>query len=132
MKNYTIPFSYTVNCTIKVEASDLDSAIAKVSDLSEVHDDGLCRLIHKFSPIITSDIDLKSIKIDEDEAEELNPKTRYEVTVRRVQTATFYVEAHSEDDACDAANGMYDDEEYDSSDFSDEEVEAMDPTVSED
>jgi hypothetical protein len=89
-------------------------------------------LIHGFSPIIKSDIDLKSIKIDEDEAEELNPKTRYEVTVRRVQTATFYVEAHNEDDACDIANAQYDDDEYDSSDFSDEEVEAMDPTVSED
>lgn len=132
MKNYTIPFTYTVNCMIKVEASDLDSAIARVSDLSAVQEDGSCRLIHGFSPVIKSEIDLKSIEIDEDEAEELNPKTRYEVTVRRVQTATFEVEAHCEDDACDIANGMYDDEEYDSSDFSDEEVEACDPTVVQD
>ena len=132
MKNFTIPFSYTVNCTIKVEDDDLASALAQVSILSKVQDDGLCRLIHGFSPVIKSEIDLKSIEIDEEEAVELNPKTHYEVTVRRIQNATFTVEAHSEDDACDIANEMYDNEDYDSSDFSDEYVEAIDPTVHED
>jgi len=132
MKTYTIPFSYTVNASIKIEAADLDSAIARVSDLSEVQEDGSCRLIHGYSPIIKSDIDLKSIEIDEDEAGELNPKTRYEVTVRRIQTAAFFVEAHNEDDACDIANAMYDDNEWDETDFSDEDVEACDPTVSQD
>lgn len=129
MKNYTIPFSYTVNCTINVEAADLDSAIERVADLSRIKEDGSCSLIHGYSPITKSEIDLKSIEIDEDQAEELNPKIRYEVTVRRVQTATFTVEAHCEDDACDIANAMYDDEEYDPADFSDEEVEAFDPTI---
>lgn len=129
MKTYTIPFSYTVNCTIPVQASSLDEAINKTMTLAEVQEDGSCRLIHGFSPIIKSDIDLKSIEVNDELAEELNPKKTYQVTIRRVQTQTVYVEAHSEDDACEIASQNYDSSEYHDSDFEDEESEAIDPEI---
>jgi hypothetical protein len=125
---YTIPFSFKTNCTIEVDASSLDAAIAKVTQLAEIKD-GYSRLLHGMSPVINNKIDLDSVEIDEDEAEELNPKQTYEVTIRRTQTMTVYVEAHTEEDACDTANGKYDDGEYDESEFEDEEVEAHDATL---
>ena len=126
---YTIPFTYTVNCTIEVDASDLDAAIGKVSLMSQVDDKGYSKLLHGMSPILNSKPDLHSVEIDEDEAEELNPKRTYEVTLRRTQTMTVYVEAHSEDEACDAANGQYDDGDFDDSGFEDEDMEATDATL---
>lgn len=126
---YTIPFSFKTNCTIEVDASNLDDAIAKVTQMAEVDHKGYCRLIHSLSPIINNKVDLDSVEIDEDEAEELNPKQTYEVTLRRTQTMTVYVEAHSEDEACDVANGQYDDGDFDDSGFEDEEVEAHDATL---
>jgi non-ribosomal peptide synthetase component E (peptide arylation enzyme) len=125
---YTIPFSFKTNCTIEVDASSLDAAIAKVTQMAEIKD-GYSRLLHGMSPVINNKIDLDSVEIDEDEAEELNPKQTYEVTIRRTQTMTVYVEAHTEDEACDTANGQYDDGEYDESEFEDEEVEAIDATL---
>ena len=126
---YTIPFSYTVNCTIEVNASDLDDAIGKVNLMSQVNAEGYSKLLHGMAPIICNKPDLNSVKIDDDEAEELNPKRTYEVTLKRTQTMTVCVEAHSEDEACDAANGQYDDGEFDESGFDDEDVEAMDATL---
>jgi hypothetical protein len=126
---YTIPFSYTVNCTIEVHASDLDEACGKVSLMAQVDKDGYSKLLHGMAPIICNKPDLNSVVIDEDEAEELNPKRTYEVTLKRTQTMTVCVEAHSEDEACDAVNGQYDDGEYDESEFEDEDVEALDATL---
>jgi non-ribosomal peptide synthetase component E (peptide arylation enzyme) len=125
---YTIPFSFKTNCTIEVDASSLDAAIAKVTQMAEIKD-GYSRLLHGMSPVINNKIDLDSVEIDEDQAEELNPKQTYEVTLRRTQTMTVYVEAHSEDEACDVANGQYDDGDFDDSGFEDEEVEAHDATL---
>ena len=99
MKTYTIPFSYTVNATIEVQASGLDHAINKVMTLAEVQEDGSCRLIHGFSPVIKSDIDVKSIEIDQEKAEELNPKKTYTVRLVRTQTVEVEVEAHTEEEA---------------------------------
>lgn len=67
--------------------------------LAEVQEDGSCRLIHGFSPIIESDIDVKSIEIDQEKAEELNPKKTYTVTLIRTQTVDVEVEAHTEEEA---------------------------------
>jgi hypothetical protein len=125
---YTIPFSFKTNCTIEVDASSLDAAIAKVTQMAEIKD-GYSRLLHGMSPVINNKIDLDSVEIDEEQAEELNPKQTYEVTLRRTQTMTVYVEAHSEDEACDVANGQYDDGDFDDSGFEDEEMEAHDATL---
>lgn len=99
MKLYEIPFTYTVNASIKIEASDLCSAITKALNLAEVNDDGSCRLIHGYSPIIKSEIEVGSIRIDRDEAEERNPKKSYTVKLIRTQTVEVEVEAHSEEEA---------------------------------
>jgi hypothetical protein len=99
MKLYEIPFTYTVNASIKIEASDLDSAITKALNLAEVNDDGSCRLIHGYSPIIKSEIEVGSIRIDRDEAEERNPKKSYTVKLVRTQTVEVEVEAHSAEEA---------------------------------
>jgi hypothetical protein len=124
---YTIPFSFKTNCTIEVEAHDLDCAIEKVAEMAQIKD-GYSRLLHGMAPVINHKADLDSVVIDEDEAEELNPKKTYEVLIRRTQSMTITVEAHSEEDALDAANGKYDDGEFDESEFDDEEVEAVEAT----
>ena len=126
---YTIPFTYTVNCTIEVDASDLNEAIFKVDQMSKVDGNGYSKLLHGMTPVINNKVDVNSVEIDEDEAEELNPKRTYEVTLRRTQTMTVYVEAHSEDEACDTANGQYDDGDFDDSSFEDEDMEATDATL---
>jgi len=124
---YTIPFSFKTNCTIEIDASNLDDAIAKVAQLAEIKD-GYSRLLHGMSPVINNKIDLDSVEIDEDEAEELNPRKLYEVTLRRTQTMTTYVQAHSEEEACDLATSAYEDGEYDDSGFEEEDLEATDAT----
>jgi hypothetical protein len=96
---YKIPFSYTVNATITIQASDLASAIDKVEHLAGVEKDGSCRLIHAFGPIIRSDIDFGSIEINKEWAEELNPKKSYTVKLVRTQTVEVEVEAHSLEEA---------------------------------
>jgi hypothetical protein len=133
MKTYTIPFSYTVNATIEVQASGLDHAINKVMTLAEVQEDGSCRLIHGFSPVIKSDIDVKSIEIDEDKAEELNPKKTYTVRLVRTQTVEVEVEAHTEEEAERVAiEGAEDGSLEDFSYPDDEEIVAEDVEMLED
>lgn len=96
---YTIPFSYTVNANIEIEARSLESAIDQVQQLSYIREDGSCRLIHGFSPVIKSEIDCKSIEIDEEAAEDMNPKNTYSVKLIRTQTVEVEVEAYSESEA---------------------------------
>ena len=133
MKTYTIPFSYTVNATIEVQASGLDHAINKVMTLAEVQEDGSCRLIHGFSPVIKSDIDVKSIEIDQEKAEELNPKKTYTVRLVRTQTVEVEVEAHTEEEAERVAiEGAEDGSLEDFSYPDDEEIVAEDVEMLED
>lgn len=102
---YTIPFSYTVNCEIKIEASSLDSALSKVYGLCVTTPDGSCKLLKSpleggVSHLINKiEVDANSIKIDREEAEELNPKKSYTVKLVRTQTVEVEVEAHSADEA---------------------------------
>ena len=125
MKTYTIPFSYTINSSIKVHATSLDDAISQVSLASQVKD-GYCKLIHGMSPITANEVDLESIEIDEEKAVDINPKQTYTVTITRTQTQQVEVEAHSEDEAEDAAIDLYDNGEVCSDSWSDEEVTADD------
>jgi hypothetical protein len=92
---YEIPFTYTVNASVFIEASSLESAIDKATHLAEIESDGTCRLIHGFSPVVKTETDLGSIRIDKEEAEERNPKKRYTVKLVRTQTVEIEVEAHS-------------------------------------
>ena len=123
---YTIPFSYTTNCTIEVDASSLDEAISKVSLLSQVDADGYSKLLHvmPYSVNSTTKIDADSVEIDEEKAEELNPKQTYAVRLKRVQEVTVYVEAHSEDDAESEAIDKYESDDIED-EFEDCEVEAV-------
>lgn len=122
---YKIPFSYTVNCTIPIEASDLASAIDKVEHLAGVEEDGSCRLIHGFSPITKSTIDFGSIEVHKEWAEELNPKKSYTVKLVRTQTVEVEVEAHSAEEAEQVAiDGAENGELDDFSDCIDEEIVA--------
>ena len=96
---YEIPFTYNVNASIFIEASNLESAIDKATHLAGIESDGTCRLIHGFSPVIKSEIELGSIRIDREEAEERNPKKSFTVKLIRTQTVEVEVEAHSADEA---------------------------------
>ena len=121
---YTIPFSYTTNCTIEVDASSLDEAISKVSLLSQVDESGNCKLLKNVMALDSVKIDADSVEIDEEEAEELNPKQTYAVKLKRVQEVTVYVEAHSEDDAESEAIDRYESDDIED-EFEDCEVEAV-------
>lgn len=122
---YKIPFSYTVNATIEVEASDLASAIDKIEHLAGVEPDGSCRLIHGFAPITKSVIDFGSIQVDKEYAEDLNPKKSYTVKLVRTQTVEVEVEAHSAEEAEQVAiDGAEDGSLDDFSNCIDEEIVA--------
>jgi len=122
---YKIPFSYTVNATIEVDASDLASAIDKIEHLAGVEPDGSCRLIHGFSPITKSVIDFGSIEVDKEYAEDLNPKKSYTVKLIRTQTVEVEVEAHSAEEAEQVAiDGAEDGSLEDFSNCIDEEIVA--------
>lgn len=122
---YKIPYSYTVNATIEVEASDLVSAIDKIEHLSGVEKDGSCRLIHGFDLITKSVIDFGSIQVDKEYAEDLNPKKSYTVKLVRTQTVEVEVEAHSAEEAEQVAiEGAEDGSLDDFSNCIDEEIVA--------
>jgi hypothetical protein len=105
MKSYTIPFSYTVNGTIKIDANSLDSALSKAYGLCAPSLDGSCKLLKSpmeggVSHLVDNiKVDADSIKIDHEEAEELNPKKSYTVKLVRTQTVEVEVEAHSAEEA---------------------------------
>jgi hypothetical protein len=90
---YEIPFTYTINASLAIEASSLELAIDKVTHLAEIESDGTCRLI-QLCPVV-KEVDLRSIRIDKEEAEERNPKKRYTVKLVRTQTVEIEVEANS-------------------------------------
>jgi hypothetical protein len=122
---YKIPFSYTVNATIEVDASDLASAIDKIEHLAGVEPDGSCRLIHGFAPITKSVIDFGSIEVNKEYAEDLNPKKTYSVKLVRTQTVDVEVEAHSQEEAEQVAiEGAEDGSLEDFSDCMEEEIVA--------
>lgn len=117
---YQIPFSYTVNSTIYIEASDLASAIDKAEYLAK-EQDGTCKIL----AYNTSTVDFSSIKIDTDLAEDLNPKKTYTVKLVRTQTVEVEVEAHSAEEAEQVAiDGAEDGSLDDFSNCIDEEIVA--------
>lgn len=130
MKTYTIPFSYSINANIKVQADSLEDAISQVSLVSQVKD-GYCKLIHGMSPVIEGLVDLDSIEIDEEKALDMNPKNTYVVTITRTQTQQVEVEAHSADEAEDAAIDLYDEGEVCDTSWEDQEVVSGDATLQE-
>lgn len=133
MKTYTIPFSYTVNATIEIQASGLDHAINKFMTYAEVQEDGSCRLIHNFGAITASTVDCKSIEVDQEKAEELNPKKTYTVTLVRTQTVEVEVEAYTAEEAEMAAiEGAEDGSLEDFSHPDDEEIVAENVEMLED
>jgi hypothetical protein len=95
---YNIPFSYTVNSIIPINAKDLNDANSKAIDL-------LNRMeIHELRSVCSQITAVKnSFRINQKKAKELNPKQKYKVRVYKSNYVDIEVEAHSIEDAEDVA-----------------------------
>ena len=120
MRKFKLPFSYTVNGEIEIEASNLQNAIYKFNQLAVYNDpSGHFPILDKAIKLVP---DANTLEVDEDEAEDMNPPIRWNVQITRTQTVTVEVEAHNEDEAEDLARQKVIDgdmEDY----FSDEGIE---------
>ena len=120
MRKFKLPFSYTVNGEIEIEANNLESAIYKFGEMSQFQNPvGHYPILDKATKLIP---DMNSLEVDEDDAQDINPPIKWNVQITRTQTVTVEVEAHSEDEAEDLAREKVqegDMEDY----FSDEGIE---------
>jgi hypothetical protein len=120
MRTFKLPFTYTVNGEIEIEASNLDNAIAKFYVLAtHTSTSGTYPVLDRATKLVP---DSNSIEVDEDEARDINPPIKYRVTITRTQSVDVEVEAHDEDDAEELAREKVHDgdmEDY----FQDEVIE---------
>jgi len=120
MRKFTLPFSYTVNGEIEIEASNLSTAIYKFNQMAlHQNPSGDFPILDKATKL---DPDADTMEVDEDEAEDINTPIKWNVQITRTQTVTVEVEAHSEDEAEELAKHKVHDgdmEDY----FSDEGIE---------
>lgn len=124
MRTFKIPFSYTINGEIEIEANNLGSAISKFNVLAQqaVNPTGHNPILDKATKLVP---DIETFEVDEDEAEDINPPIKWNVHVTRTQTAVIEVEAHDADEAEELANQqIYQGEEEDN--FEDESIEVTD------
>ena len=97
MRTFKIPFSYMVYGEIEVDANNLTHAINKLTLLAQNKgDSGHVPVLDKATKLTP---DLDTFEINEDEAADLNPATRYFVHVTRTEVALVEVEARGEADA---------------------------------
>lgn len=120
MRSFKLPFTYTVNGEIEIQANCIESAINKFHALSlQASPTGHIPVLDKASKLVA---DLETFKVDEDEARDINPPIKYKVHITRTQTVEVEVEAHDEDEAEELATQKVHDgevEEY----FMDENLE---------
>lgn len=120
MRKFTLPFTYTVNGEIEIEASNLSTAIFKFNQMAEYQNpNGHFPILDKATKLVP---DANTLEVDEDEAEDINTPIKWNVQITRTQTVTVEVEAHSEEEAEDLAREKVNDgdmEDY----FSDEGIE---------
>lgn len=120
MRKFTLPFTYTVNGEIEIEASNLANAIYKFNQMAEYQNPaGHFPILDKATKLVP---DANTLEVDEDEAEDINTPIKWNVQITRTQTVTVEVEAHSEEEAEDLAREKVNDgdmEDY----FSDEGIE---------
>jgi hypothetical protein len=129
MRKFTIPFSYTVNGEIEIEGNSLSNAISNFNRLAEATAN-----VGYHAPILDNATTLtpllKTIEVDEDKAEEINPPIKWLVHITRTQTVVVEVEAHDDGEAEELATRRVDqgDEE---DNFEEGEVEVTEVVESE-
>lgn len=102
MRTFKLPFSYTVNGEIEIEATSLSNAIAKFDSMTDHKSPtGHIPILDKATKL---EPDLDTLEVDEDEAADINPPIKYKVHITRTQTVEVEVEAHDEDEAEELAN----------------------------
>ena len=122
MRTFKIPFSYMVNGEIEIDALNLTHAINKVKDMAQNKSvTGHIPVLDKATKLVP---DLDTLEVNEDEAADNNPATRYFVTVTRTEVATVEVEAHSDADAERLALSMV--ESGECQEFEEDAVEVTD------
>jgi hypothetical protein len=122
MRTFKIPFSYMVNGEIEIDALNLTHAISKVKDMAQNKSvTGHIPVLDKATKLVP---DLDTLEVNEDEAADNNPATRYFVTVTRTEVATVEVEAHSDADAERLALAMV--ESGECQEFEEDAVEVTD------
>lgn len=124
MRTFKIPFSYTINGEIEIEANNLGSAISKFNVLAQqsVSPTGHVPVLDKATKLVP---DLETIEVDEDTAEDMNPPIKWNVHITRTQTVVVEVEAHDADEAEELANQqVYQGDEEDN--FEEESIEVTD------
>jgi hypothetical protein len=123
MRTFKIPFSYTVNGEIEIDGANLTHAINRFKDMAK--NKSVAGHIPVLDKATKLNPDLDTFEINEDEAADLNPPTRYLVTVTRTEIATVEVEAHSDSDAERLALSMVESGECEN-DFEEESLEVSD------
>jgi hypothetical protein len=119
MRTFKLPFSYTVNGEIEIEANSLGSAISKFNVLAQQSSPtGHFPVLDRATKLVP---DTETLEVDEDEAQDINPPIKYKVIVTRSQTLEVEVEAHDEEEAEANAFQKVNDGEYCEGDFVDDE-----------
>jgi hypothetical protein len=120
MRTFKLPFSYTVNGEIEIEASSLGSAISKFNVLAQQSSPtGHFPVLDRATKLVP---DAETLEVDEDEAEDINPPIKYKVTITRTQTVEVEVEAHNEDEAEELASQKVNEGDCED-DFFDEDIQ---------
>ena len=97
MRTFKLPFTYTVNGEIEIEANSLASAISKFNVLSlQSSPTGHIPVLDRATKLVP---DFETLEVDEEEAADINPPTKYKVTITRTQTVEVEVESHDENEA---------------------------------
>lgn len=120
MRKFKLPFTYTVNGEIEIEATSLERAISKFNEMSQFQNPvGHFPILDKATKLVP---DINTLEVDEDEAEDINPPIKYKVTITRTQTVEVEVEAHNEEQAEELASEKVHDGECEDY-FMDENIE---------
>jgi hypothetical protein len=123
MRTFKLPFSYTVFGEIEIEASNLNDAIAKFDKMAEQKTPtGHIPVLDKATKL---EPDLDTLDVNKDEAADINPPTKYKVTIQKTMTVEVEVEASDEEEAEDIARTKVEDGECED-DYTDEEIEVAD------
>jgi hypothetical protein len=119
MRTFKLPFTYTVNGEIEIEANSLGSAISKFTVLAEQSSPtGHFPVLDRATKLVP---DTETLEVDEDEAENINPPTKYKVVLSRTQSLEVEVEAHDENEAEENAFQKVNDGDYCEGAFYDDE-----------
>jgi hypothetical protein len=119
MRKFKLPFTYTVNGEIEIEANNLASAISKFNVLAEQSSPtGHFPVLDRATKLVP---DTETLEVDEDEAQDINPPIKYKVVLTRTQSLEVEVEAHDEYEAEENAFQKVNEGDYCESSFFDDE-----------